>query len=87
MLTELRVSALQIEILGIKAGPAFVVGHVEEGVPCVLGESRKGLFNTESSASACGMHASHALTKHIESLEEEEEEVRKKVIYVVCTPF
>jgi hypothetical protein len=33
------------------------------------------------------MHASHALTKHIESLEEEEEEVRKKVIYVVCTPF
>jgi hypothetical protein len=56
MLTELRVSALQIEILGIKAGPAFVVGHVEEGVPCVLGESRKGLFNTESSASACGTH-------------------------------
>ena len=51
MLTELRVSALQIEILGIKAGPAFVVGHVEEGVPFVLGESRKGLFNTESSAS------------------------------------
>jgi hypothetical protein len=75
MLTELRVSALQIEILGIKAGAAFVAGHVEEGVPFVLRgrqkclvKGRKCLVDTQPSASACGMHASHALTPHIVSL-------------------
>ena len=84
MLTELLVSALQIEILGIKAGAAFVAGHVEEGVPFVLRarrkclvKGRKCLINTRPSASACGMHASHALTPHIESLEEEEQQRKR----------